>query len=470
MNNRYKMAIWVVLGIVGLGSCSKKFLDLTPYSQVPLNQAIVDQNSMQTAVNGMYAGLRATDFYGRSIPIDGDLLADNIYISAANSNRYLIELTYTYIPTYGNVASTWAEAYSVILRANDIINATIPSGPTVNELVGEALTVRAFTYFELLKFFAPSYLQDSTALGVPLVLKYDPLLTPPRNTVAEGYAQIQSDLIRAIGLTTEVPSSSIASKYVAEGLLARLYMFMGDWTDAQTAALDIVNNGGYTLTGANNLVGYWSTPGVRTDLVETMFEVEFDITNNNSNDNLDAFYSQSGYGDALCTDNLYNTYSATDARRSLILAGSRAGVNVWVVNKYPNTTNPGGTDNTKVLRYAEILLTLAETYNRQGNDPMAQQYVNQVAQARDPSFVGYSVTGPALLDDITLERRKEFAFEGQRYWDLVRLNQDVVRDNTTNNYLQNVPLTLQANDHRRIFPIPQAEINANKNMKQNPGY
>jgi starch-binding outer membrane protein, SusD/RagB family len=470
MNNTKKMLGWLLLGSSLLGACKKQFLELTPYSQVPLNQAIVDENSMQTAVNGMYAGLRATDFYGRSIPIDGDLLADNVYISASNSNRYLIELTYTYIPTSGDQQNTWAEGYAVILRANDIINANLPSSSTVNELVGEALTMRAFVYFELLKFYAPPYLVDSTALGVPLVLQYDPLLTPARNTVAEVYAQIESDLTKAIGLTTEVSNSSIASKYVAEGLLARMYMFKGEYANAQASALDIVNNGGYSLTSANSLVNYWSATGTRSDLVETMFEVEFDITNNNSTDNLDAFYSQAGYGDALCTDNLYNTYSATDARQALIISGTRAGVNVWVVNKYPNTTNPGGTDNTKVLRYAEILLTLAETYNRSGDDLSAQGYVNQVAQTRDPSFPGYTATGTALLSDIILERRKEFAFEGQRYWDLVRLNMDVVRDNTTGNYLQNVPLTLPASDHRRIFPIPQAEINANKNMKQNAGY
>lgn len=470
MNNRIKMLTGMVAVSLLMGACRKQFLELTPYSQVPLDQAIVDENSMQTAVNGMYAGLRATDFYGRSLLIDGDLLADNVYISSTNSNRYLVELTYTYIPTSGNQQNTWAEIYAVILRANNIINAKLPSSPNVNELVGEAMTIRAFCYFELLKFFAPPYLQDSTALGVPLVLTYDPLLKPSRNTVAEGYAQIETDLVTAIGLTTEVANSGVASKYVAEGLLARMYMFKGEWANAQTAALDIVNNGGYTLTAANALMGYWTATGTRSDLVETMFEVEFDLTNNNSNDNLDAFYSQSGYGDALCTDNLYNTYSATDARRALIIPGTRGGASVWVVNKYPNTTNPGGTDNSKVLRYAEVLLTLAETYNRLGNDGLGQQYLNQVAEARDPGFTGYTSTGTQLLSDIITERRKELAFEGQRYWDLVRLNMDVVRDNSTGNYLQNVPLTLTAGDHRRIFPIPQAEINANANMVQNPGY
>ena len=87
-----------------LAGCSKKFLDLQPPSQIPTNEAIVDENSMQTAVNGMYQSLRAVDIFGRTIPIDGDLLADNIYIDALqNSNRYLTELTYTYTATYSNI-------------------------------------------------------------------------------------------------------------------------------------------------------------------------------------------------------------------------------------------------------------------------------------------------------------------------------------------------------------------------------
>jgi hypothetical protein len=116
------------------------------------------------------------------------------------------------------------------------------------------------------------------------------------------------------------------------------------------------------------------------------------------------------------------------------------------------------------------LLTLAETYNRLGDDLNAKKYVDTLAQNRDPSFAGYNDTGPGMLNDIILERRKELAFEGHRYWDLTRLNLDVVRDNSTGNYLPSVPLILPVSSTKRIFPIPQAELNANKNMVQNPGY
>jgi hypothetical protein len=425
---------------------------------------------MQTAANGMYAGLRATDAFGRSIPIDGDLMADNIYISASNSNRYIPELTYTYIPIYSNQQNMWAQLYAVILRANNIINAKIATNAAVNQLVGEALTIRALCYFELVKFYAKPFVVDPGSPGVPLVLKYDPHLTPTRNTVLEVYTQIENDLTKAFGLMTIGKNTSFVTKYVAEGLLARLYLFEGQWSKAQSAALNVVDSSGYTMVPGSALLSYWASPSVRTDGVETMFEVEFDAVDNNSNDGLDAFYDQAGYGDALCTDDLFSRYTSTDARQALILSGSRGGASVLVVNKYSNLTNPSGKDNTKMLRFSEVLLTLAETYNRLGDDLNAKKYVDTLAQNRDPSFAGYNDTGPGMLNDIILERRKELAFEGHRYWDLTRLNLDVVRDNSTGNYLPSVPLILPVSSTKRIFPIPQAELNANKNMVQNPGY
>ncbi|HMH32543.1 MAG TPA: hypothetical protein VK543_05905, partial [Puia sp.] len=89
MKHQKLILVLLVIGSIFLGACSKQYLDLKPPSQIPNSEAIVDENSMQTAVNGMYSSLRQVDFFGRSIPIDGDLLADNIYIDPAqNSNRY----------------------------------------------------------------------------------------------------------------------------------------------------------------------------------------------------------------------------------------------------------------------------------------------------------------------------------------------------------------------------------------------
>ena len=141
-----------------------------------------------------------------------------------------------------------------------------------------------------------------------------------------------------------------------------------------------------------------------------------------------------------------------------------------IVNKYPNTNTAADKDDTKVIRYAEVLLTLAEAYNRTSDDVNARLYVNMIAKGRDPSFAGYSSSGTALLNDIIYERRKELAFEGMRYLDLQRLNLDVVRVNINNNYVGVTPTLIPAGHFRRIYPIPQAERDANANISQNTGY
>jgi hypothetical protein len=141
-----------------------------------------------------------------------------------------------------------------------------------------------------------------------------------------------------------------------------------------------------------------------------------------------------------------------------------------VVNKYPNTTQPDK-DEVKIIRMSEVFLIAAEAAYHSSDEPLARIYLNAVAGQRDPFFTGYISTGQALLDDILLERRKELAFEGHRYWDLARYNQNVVRVNLAGNYA-GYPLTIATTNFRRILPIPQIELDANPNIRtqQNPGY
>src|SRR5262245_16128005 len=346
--------------IIILPSCKKKFLDLFPPDQVPNDQAIIDEAGMQAAVNGLYSALRGNNLYGRSIPFYGDILADNVFISSTNSNRYLAEFNYTYISTNANSLGTWGSAYTAILRANNIINANIPATPNSNQLKGEALTMRALMYLNLVTYFAKPYTVDPNSDGVPLILKYDAFAKPSRAKVSDVYTQIDKDLSDAFGLMTMTKNSSYVTKYAARALQARVALFKGDWAAAKTIALDVVNNGGFTLTPAANLVNYWRAAAPITTKVETIFEVTSDAVNNNGTNALSYFYDQAGYGDALCSEDFYNQYTATDARRGLFLTSSPSRGNVKVVNKYPNTNNATDKDDTKILRYAEILLTLAE--------------------------------------------------------------------------------------------------------------
>lgn len=460
-----------VLLLFAVSSCKKSFLDKEPYGTLPTGQSITNATDMRTALNGVYATLRSANLYGRTIPLVGDLLADNVYISSTNSNRYLEFFQVNYTVNNGNAAGIWQTAYNAILNANNVINSSLQGTEEIDQYRGEALAIRALMYFELVKFFAKPYTVDPNSLGVPLILTYDPFVKPSRNTVAEVYAQIKKDLDQAIPLMTLDRSTGYFSEYPAKALLARMHLFKGEWASALSVAQDVINNGGYSLLEASQVVSYWATNTPRTDKLETLFEVVFDLSGNLGNNSLAYFYDQNGgYGDALAAQALYNTYSATDVRRKLILTSSPTRGNVKVVNKYPNSAQPDK-DEVKVIRLSEVYLIAAEAAYQTGNEPLARTYLNAVATRRDPTFAGYASTGAALLNDILLERRKELAFEGHRYWDLARYNRDVVRVNLAGNY-PGVPLTIPASYFRRILPIPQSELDANPNIRnqQNPGY
>jgi tetratricopeptide (TPR) repeat protein len=470
MNTMKKITI-IVLAVSLLAGCKKDFLDQKPYTGVPFGDAVKDEAAMQAALAGTYSGLRTAGFLSRAFPIINDILADNAFISTQNSGRYTAFYNVNYINSSGDAQTLFGDAYNAILRANTIINATLVASPNVSQMRGEALTIRALSYFSLIQLYAKQFTVDPAAPGVPLILAYDPNLKPGRATVQAIYDQIEKDLNEAFGLLNATKSSGFITKYVPKALLSRVYQAKGDWTKSRDAALDVITNSGFTLVAGASLGTFWSNAALRTDKVEVMFEVSEDAVNTTGLNSLSYMYAQIGYGDALATDDLYNQYTATDYRRALFLTGTRAGLTVRINNKFPNTANTADKDNVKIVRVAEVLLNLAEAYYKLNDETNAKIRLNQVAMNRDPSFTGYTSTGAALLNDILNERRKELAFEGFRYYDLQRLNRDVVRVNLNSNYQAGVPLTIPAGNFRRLLPIPQAELDANPNiLPQNTGY
>lgn len=467
MKKQNLLKLYILMAAIAVASsCSKEFLDRVPYDAVPFDQAIETEADLDAAVNGIYSAMRDAGIYGRSLPIMNDIMADNVYIFEVNSNRYIPFNTYAIFENNGDVAGIWAVGYNSILRANQAINCDLTESAIVDQLRGEALAARACVYFDLVRTFGRPYSAANINLpGVPLILTYDPALKPERNTIGEVYTQIVADLNAAISLMTIEKNSQYFSVWGAKGLLAKVYQYMGDWENAKLNALDVINNGGYALVDSTNFLGYWSDPGA-TVKSETLFELSLDIAQSNGNNSLAAFYDDDVYGDAMCDSNFYNSYTNGDVRKLLMYTAVRNGQDVVWVNKFPNSTNGSDYDDMKIIRLAEIYLIAAEAYYNLGDEANAKIYLNTIAQIREPSFAGYTSSGTTLLDDITNERRKELAFEGNRFFDLNRLGLTITRG------LQFPPdaLIIPADDHRRILPIPLAEINANPNISQNPGY
>ena len=450
--------------LLSLASCQKSFLELAPPTSLAPEYALASEADLQVALRGAYSGLKSTNLYGRTLPVLGDMIADNTYQSVLNTNRYTAFSNYNYAVTDGDISGIWNSSYGVILRANNVINSKIADNANVLQYKGEAYAIRALAYFNLVRYFATPYTKDPSALGVPLVTVYNPDLKPGRNTVNEVYSQINKDLTQAFALMTKFTNSSQFSKYAAKALQAKVYLAMGDMTNAKAAALDVIANSGFTPVTASTHTSYWAGVAPRTDRVETLFEVSFDAVGNNAFDALAYIYLQTGnYGDLLCSSELYAKFDAADIRRSLYATGTRGGLPSTFVNKFSSFT--GDHTDTKVIRMSEIYLIAAEA-SYPSNTADALKYVNEVTSRRGAPAIASS--GAALFEDIILERRKELAFEGERYLDMQRLQRNIRRSTDYPASARSLDFT----NFRRLFPIPQGELDANTTIKtqQNPGW
>ena len=488
----------LIAGALFSTSCQKSYLTRVPYNAVNYSTAIQAPADLQVALNGMYGDLRTTDLYGRTLPVKGDLMADNTFVTASNSGRYLPMNIYSTTNGDAYAGAAWPNAYIAIKYANTVINTTLPStDPVTSQSIAEALAVRALMHFELVRNFAHPYTLAPNDPGVPVVTKFDQTAEPSRGnfTVKAVYTQVIADLEKAYGMFNTYRGTAYMSKYAARALEARVYQHMGDWTNALATALDVINNSGWVMLSPASYVnpsgslgtsgssatntyspgGYWANPTVQAGSKnETLFEVASDLANNNGFDQIGFIYLQvgGGYGDILATDDLYNLYAATDVRKGLIPrapAKYRTGEqgNITLCYKYPNPGGSGDHDDTKVLRLADIILIAAEAYYNAGDFTNANKYLNMVAKQRDPSFAGWNDTGALVLEDILIERRKELAFEGNRLWDLVRLGR------TFTKWSSQTPLktiSVAPGNQFLVWPVPLAELNANPGIGQNPGY
>jgi starch-binding outer membrane protein, SusD/RagB family len=461
------VAISIVL-FSTITSCKKDFLVKTPPTSLNTDEALKTEGDVLVALRGAYAGLRGVDVFGRSAPVLGDLMGDNAYQSVQNSNRYTLYNLYTMPVTDGNADGMWAQSYGVILRCNNIINSPLAANANVNQYKGEAYAIRALCYFNLVRFFAKPYTESPAALGVPVITSYNVLLKPARSTVQQVYDLITADLSQAYTLMSQFTNSSQFSKFAARALEAKVRLTMGGSNTALalTAANDVITNGGFTSATASTIVAYWGSPAIRTDKVETLFEVSSDAVGNLAFDALGYIYNQAGYGDILMSDDLYALYSATDLRKTALTStGVRGGAPAVFVRKFLNIATDR--DDTKVLRMAEVYLIAAEA-SVGVNDANARTFLDYVGSRRDASYVPTTLSGPALLEAIITERRKELFGEGDRFHDLNRLKRTIAR---STNYPVSARTIAYPFD-KRLLPIPQRETDANPTIKaqQNPGY
>jgi starch-binding outer membrane protein, SusD/RagB family len=490
-------------GVVLMLACNK--LVENPSSAITTSQFYKTQNDGVAAVNAIYTTLNsdvAGDFpmYGRQLNLLTDNATDNQNFSPSNTNPDVRALsTITYVSSNGRILKNWYQHYYGINRANiaiDGITAMPASAYTTaglqTRLVNEAKFVRALLYFNLVRLFGP----------VPLVL-HNPTsvdittLQVARTSRDSVYAQIVSDLTAASGLPASYTGTDIgrATSGAAKALLAKVYIYRQDWTDAQTQLLSVLNAGSFS--GATGTYGYglFANYGdafakATKNGIEHIFSVQY-VTNGgeaNAINDLSQSFTSFNTGtypiDIPSDSSVSKIFASTDTRKAVTFYTSvynaATGQTVVFNNPYtpyfnkfvdysltPLNNQPTSGVNYPVIRYADVLLSYAEVQNELNGGPTADSYtaLNAVRARAHVNALPPGLGQSDFRDSLFLERRKEFVQEGQRWFDLVRRGVNV--------YLAaqlKIAAHSAASAKDTLYPIPITEIQLDPLLTQNPGW
>jgi starch-binding outer membrane protein, SusD/RagB family len=483
----YKILSFLSLVLVfGLTSCTD-FLEKQPRLSQTNELSLSTFDGINKALIGAYSPLYDYTWYGRDFVVMADIKAGNAKSSPMNSGRFRTDYLWNNTPTA--TAGLWSTAYNLISRVNNIINACdgfSEVGVTQSDIdnaVGEAKFLRALAYHDLVRTFAHAdYAIYMDSLGVPVVLVSE-LGKPARVTVKMVYEQILSDLndaeakLSATNSHAGSDAKAWANKRAVQALMARIYLYMGDWQHAADYATDVLDqqDGSFKLFAPEDYTIYLSTPttigsttgvwGALTGGSEVIFEI-FGSEGNSSHGNWDVIsyiMSPKGYGDVGASNDLMSLYTdATDVRGALFTNSGDYPTDFWSL-KYPGKDGNLRVDNIPVLRLSEMYLIRAEALQNGATiaGATALEDINDLRAARNASTLT-TVT----LPDIYKERRRELCFEGHELFDLSRTNRPLTRTDFSGTSNKDI----STGDYKWAMPIPQTEIDANPNCVQNPGY
>ena len=504
-------SIYKVMGCAilaaSLSSCVNDWLDVAPSDGTDADAALTSSSDLDAARTGMYKALKGNsslvDYYGMQFFVYGDVHAGDDYqynnIGGSNRASFYYDMNYQTASEFTSSTSsstvTWKSPYIVIGRANRIIAAAeggalsdaAEAKATIDQYAAEAKVLRALAHFDLVRIYGKPYTEDQGAsLGVPLVTEVlESNAKPARSTVAEVYTQVVKDLTEAISsnaLATETEPGYV-SVWGAKAILSRVYLNMGDYANALSVAEDIIKNSGAALWTRDQYFKAWdaSTPN------ESEFLFRLNVSGSTDNNDLNGIgnlQGRDGYKEMVATKKFVDMLSAdaNDVRNDMFLpATADKEVAAFGTNKvYLNKLRGQGGNLRNVtiipiIRLSEVYLTAAECAFRTNDKAKAVEYLNDLVKNRTTSASALATESDITLDRILIERRKELIGEGQRYFDALRCNETIVRytsdaDKGWHKTLSKEAQSFDRDYFKAIAAIPQAEINANPNIKQNTGY
>ncbi len=480
-----------------LSGCSK-LLDKQPVTQIvrKSDTASISASEAENSILGVYTEYKGyangIEFNVLDRCVNGDVIADNCYAGGDNPDNITLDL-FKANPLNGNISRDWADAYAMISYANlaitQVEHSTDPALTATRkaQILGEARFMRAFTYFDLVRLFG----------RVPLVLippdekNSESLIQSvlvPQSSVDSVYDAILQDMWYAKATVRDIgadPSKWTVSKGAVNAMLAKIYATRSpaNWDSVAFYSDQVIPN--YSLVA--NFNDLWDDNHKNNS--EAIWEINFfgygagdDIGNWAPSiwvGGSTGAYDGGGWKKFNTpTNSLVNAFTAANDNTRLNASVSFLDITGqwtdpnWTVTHYPFVTKyndpANGINDVYLIRLADILLLRAEAYNNKNNVSGAATLVNQVrARVGLPATTASSQADMALA--IENERRLELAFEGHRWFDLLRTGRAIaVMNAEINGSGQNLNYNVQS--YQLLWPIPQTQLDLNPLLKQNPGY
>ena len=449
MKNIYKILFVIALGVMTT-NCSKSFLDPDLQQSAEKEDAIKNVDDLGSVLNATYNRFRQSTLYGRDGIVYGDVQSDNI-VSTGATGRFIRVGQFNMLENSRYASDFWYNNYRVIAAANLAIDAQLESEGQVDFYKGQAYALRALAHFNLLQKFGQQYVTGGT-LGIAYIEKsVGSDYKPSRETIAENYTKIIADFKMAISLmdpSLNTIDKSFLNLDAVNALLGRVYLYNKDYAEAITYSEAAISGGNYSLLPKDEYAAFWYN--AKTDSKEVLFQLGFNGNEQLNTTSLGYIFQDEGYGDLQVTDDLTGLYAVDDVRGAFIFSGFNYG-------KYSDLQ---GNNPVPIVRFSEVLLNIAEAkFNLDNADTDALDIINFISSTRG-GFDYVNLT----IENVLNERRKELAFEGFRFFDLVRNGKDIPAVPGSDYETQPYGSTTLA------FPIPQSERDANPNMDQNDGY
>lgn len=451
------ITILILLFTISLTSC-KKILDTVSPNEVADGDVFKNVQGLRNARIGMYATLESQDYYGANYPLLAECYTDN----GSTGGYDVIDLNdiaaRTVQPSNIYVEGMYISIYNTIYTANKIINnidkVKVDDADEKSNIKGEAFFVRGMAEFDLLRMFGQHW-DKTSKYGISIVTTSDaPKTAVARSTVEESYTQIINDLQEASNDLTTNNGTQYISPAAAKAMLARVYLYHGDKTQAAAMATDVIDDGTYSLLDAGSFTQIYT----KKLSSESVFELVFDLQH-------PSFYNTETYlrDDALRSDVLFlanadlNTFfqGRPDDARAQLVDYANVDVSIQPDGRTQKYRGEATKDNSAyVIRLAEMYLIRAEAKGRTAG----RADLNTLREARGMADLttGDVSSEAKFLNAVLDERRAELNFEGHRLFDLARTGK-------VNSVL--------GEGVQPIMPIPQREIAATNNVvEQNPGY